>query len=598
MRTLVILGLIASSPAVAADADIFRPSGSYVDFTGTLQGDYPLVGRPGFSVGLMSWIAEDLVVFAYDDGTEEPILGTAFATNIHGAWTFGDRVRLEAHVPVYPYAEAPLTGFAKAGMGDIELRGLVHLAEASDSFAIAVLPFFALPTGTEDAILDRGFHGGLYAVLGGMLEPSTGWVVNLGLVGAQVDTLENITLGSSVDGVMGVWHELDRGFRVGGDVNFTVGLAREPEMERHSMFTGHLFSQIASNSGFAMTVGGGGGIGVGAPEYRVIAALSYAPLAADADRDGIADEEDACPQEEEDPDRFEDEDGCPDPDNDGDTLPDGGDQCPDEAEDHDGFADLDGCPDSDNDADGVLDVDDRCPDRPGPADMQGCGDPDQDGISDADDQCPEEPGSALAKGCPDADGDLVPDFRDACPDEGIATDADPDLSDGCPGVAYVTDDGQIRILEKVHFDDGSAEVRPDARPVLDGVVAILVAHPELDLVEVAGHTDNRGYPASNQELSERRAEAVALYLVEKGIVSQRLMPKGYGQEEPVDTNRTSAGRANNRRIEFHIRRVLEAEPAGTEETPPPEDAWPPEPAPMEEPAEDVTPRPADEDIWQ
>jgi len=481
------------------------------------------------------------------------------------------------------------------------LRGLISLADLTDSFAIAVLPFVAVPTGTEDALLDRGFHGGLYAVLGGMLEPSTGWVLNLGVVGAPVDELETITMGSSLDGLMGVWHELDRGFRVGGEVNFTVGLAREDLQERHSMFTGHLFAQIASNSGFAMTVGGGGGIGLGAPEYRVIAALSYAPLAADSDKDGVSDDEDGCPQEPEDKDRFEDEDGCPDPDNDGDTLVDAGDQCPDEAEDHDGFADLDGCPDPDNDADGVLDVDDRCPDRPGPPDMQGCGDPDNDGISDADDQCPEEPGTTMAKGCPDADGDLVPDFRDVCPNEGIATDADPNLSDGCPGGAYVTDTGQIRILEKVHFDDGSAEVRADAKPILDGVVGVLLAHPEIDLIEVAGHTDNRGSPESNQQLSERRAEAVAIYLVEKGVVSKRLMPKGYGQAEPVDTNRTSAGRANNRRIEFRIRRLLETGSAGEEEAPPPpapEEVWPPEPAPMDEPTEDATPRPADEEIWR
>jgi len=595
MRTLIILGLIASSPAIAADADIFRPSGSYVDFTGTLQGTYPRVGRPGFSVGLMSWIAEDLVVFAYADGREEPILSTVFGTNVHGAWTFGDRVRIEAHVPVYPYAEAPLTGYAKAAMGDIELRGLISLADLTDSFAIGILPVVGVPTGTEDAYLRRGFHGGLYAVLGGMLEPSTGWVLNLGVVGSPVDELEQMTMGSSLDGLMGIWHELDRTFRVGGDVNFTMGLAREELMERHSMFTGHLFAQIAANSGFSMTVGGGGGIGVGAPEYRVIAALGYAPLAADSDRDGIADEDDACPQEAEDEDGFEDDDGCPDPDNDGDTLADAGDQCPDEAEDHDGFADLDGCPDPDNDNDGVLDVDDRCPDRPGPPEMQGCGDPDNDGISDADDQCPEEPGTAVAQGCPDADGDLVPDFRDACPNEGIAADANPALSDGCPGSAYVTDTGQIRILEKVHFDDGSAEVRPDAHPILDKVVEILTAHPEIDLVEVAGHTDNRGNPASNQELSERRAEAVAIYLVEQGINSKRLMPKGYGQAEPVDTNRTSAGRANNRRIEFHIRRVLEPGATETETAPAPA---PEEAPPVEQPVEDVVPRPADEEIWR
>jgi hypothetical protein len=100
----------------------------------------------------------------------------------------------------------------------------------------------------------------------------------------------------------------------------------------------------------------------------------------DADGDGILDSDDACDNEPEDFDGFQDTDGCPDPDNDNDGIPDGDDACDNEPEDFDGFEDTDGCPDPDNDGDGILDVDDACPNEPedfdGFQDTDGCPDPD------------------------------------------------------------------------------------------------------------------------------------------------------------------------------------------------------------------------------
>src|SRR5215813_3660857 len=89
----------------------------------------------------------------------------------------------------------------------------------------------------------------------------------------------------------------------------------------------------------------------------------YLPL---EDRDGDGKYADPCPTEPEDKDGFQDDDGCPDPDNDRDGIPDPNDKCPTEPEDKDGFEDEDGCPDKDNDKDGVLDAADKCPNEPGP----------------------------------------------------------------------------------------------------------------------------------------------------------------------------------------------------------------------------------------
>ncbi|MGC4066926.1 MAG: hypothetical protein QM784_20280 [Polyangiaceae bacterium] len=129
--------------------------------------------------------------------------------------------------------------------------------------------------------------------------------------------------------------------------------------------------------------------GIGAPSLRAVLGLSWAPRFLDADRDGIADDADDCPEGmPEDRDGFEDDDGCPEDDNDGDAVADAEDRCPEAAEDLDGHLDEDGCPDTDNDADKILDAEDACPDEPGVVSRSkkynGCPrkDTDADGIFD------------------------------------------------------------------------------------------------------------------------------------------------------------------------------------------------------------------------
>lgn len=105
------------------------------------------------------------------------------------------------------------------------------------------------------------------------------------------------------------------------------------------------------------------------------------------------------------------------------------------------------------------------------------------------------------------------------------------------------------IREKVVFASGSDALSDDAWATLDKVVAAMERYPQ-PVVEVAGHTDDVGDPAANAELSRRRAAAVAAYLVDQGIDGERLMARGVGQDEPIDTNDTPEGRANNRRVEL------------------------------------------------
>jgi hypothetical protein len=193
------------------------------------------------------------------------------------------------------------------------------------------------------------------------------------------------------------------------------------------------------------TLGAGAGIigDVGSPTFRIFGGLQWTPVHRDADRDGVIDDKDPCPAKAEDKDGFQDDDGCPDPDNDADGILDAKDQCPGAAEDKDGFQDDDGCPDPDNDGDGVPDGYDSCEgqkeDIDGDHDDDGCpdNDTDRDGIEDAQDKCPRDAedrdGLGDEDGCPDTDfdGDGIDDTADQCPEEPETMNGKLD-TDGCP----------------------------------------------------------------------------------------------------------------------------------------------------------------------
>ncbi|MCX5800201.1 MAG: thrombospondin type 3 repeat-containing protein [Candidatus Eisenbacteria bacterium] len=169
------------------------------------------------------------------------------------------------------------------------------------------------------------------------------------------------------------------------------------------------------------------------PEWGITLGLDFTPavFGNDADGDGIPDAQDLCPTEREDFDGFQDEDGCPDPDNDNDGVPDLVDKCPNQPEDLDGFQDSDGCPDFDNDRDGIVDSLDRCPDQPGSTANGGC----PDSIGEVKPEQPVQP--AEMKPAPakevDSDNDGVPDSRDKCPTLAEDRDGFQD-DDGCPDI--------------------------------------------------------------------------------------------------------------------------------------------------------------------
>jgi outer membrane protein OmpA-like peptidoglycan-associated protein len=351
------------------------------------------------------------------------------------------------------------------------------------------------------------------------------------------------------------------------------------------------------------TAGGGAGVlqGVGVPVFRALGGIAYVSEVGDEDKDGVNDKDDKCPTVAEDKDQFEDDDGCPEDDNDQDRVTDDKDKCPNKPETINGFKDDDGCPDelADKDKDGIGDNEDKCPDDFGKMRVKefwGCPDKDADGIADKADGCPDQAedtdGFADTDGCPDPDndGDKINDdadecidqpevyngFKDedGCPDDAPDSDKDglPDDKDKCPkqpenlngfededgcpdkgpSLVQVTED-DIKILQRVEFATNSDKIQgATSFAVLNAVASVLNIHKEIFLVEIAGHTDNVGKTEENRALSQKRAEAVVKYLIDKGIDKARLQAKGYGPDKPVADNKQTAGRQKNRRVEFNI----------------------------------------------
>ncbi|WP_458130854.1 OmpA family protein [Pseudomonas sp. R3-41] len=163
------------------------------------------------------------------------------------------------------------------------------------------------------------------------------------------------------------------------------------------------------------------------------------------------------------------------------------------------------------------------------------------------------------KGDGDEDGDGVPDSRDKCPGtpKGVQVDAD-----GCPppAPAPVVEEAVVVkeetiVIRDVHFEFNKATLTPADKDVLSTVATRLKQETSTAQLSVTGHTDSVGSDAYNQKLSQRRADSVVKYLVENGVPQSSFVSvSGAGESQPVADNKTSDGRAMNRRTEIKINR--------------------------------------------
>lgn len=274
----------------------------------------------------------------------------------------------------------------------------------------------------------------------------------------------------------------------------------------------------------------------------------------DSDADGVPDYLDECPNTPIEALGLVDEKGC-ELDTDGDGVPDWRDDCPGTPQEAAGYIDERGCL-MDTDGDGVPDYLDQCPDTPEEAystiDENGCPkDSDGDGVPDYLDECPDTPEQARGmvdeKGCEiDSDSDGVPDWKDECP-----TVQGPAYNKGCPEVKREVRTLLNKAMQGIQFENGKATIKKQSYPLLDQIAQTFIENPTF-IIEVQGHTDNVGKAELNKTLSDKRAHAVMDYMIKKGVDASRMTANGYGMEKPIADNKTKAGRAKNRRVEFNI----------------------------------------------
>jgi hypothetical protein len=466
------------------------------------------------------------------------------------------------------------TTLPQTTFGDLSIAVKRTLVAPSDlgGFGVAALGRLWLPTGEPRSYVSEGSVRGELRLLG---EIDLLAIAVRATAGARLRAQQQTLIRDGTDR-----------YTFGNDLPWGVGVTLRPQVfgvdpKGHARITAEVHGALALDPKFAAgpqtpiqaglstryTLGDASLLAavefpldgaVGNPLVHAIVGVDWAPRFLDADKDGIQDDDDECPELAEDLDGFEDQDGCPDFDNDDDGVPDDSDKCPNSKEDADDFQDDDGCEDPDNDGDGVPDKQDACPndkgsptgkkpgcpdmdrdhdgipndkdkcpdaaeDRDGFDDADGCPDPDNDGdgVFDAADACPTEKGEpspfAELNGCPilDHDGDSIDDADDKCPKEPEdfqGVDDDDGCPDQKPGAPLVTiEDGAEGKILKWRVPPRFVKDGLDQKtlPTLRALALELNRHPDWIVavgVRPVGHT------AAAEQLALNRAFSIALTL--------------------------------------------------------------------------------------
>ncbi len=625
-RLSLVLSLVAASgaPAVAQtlttaplDLQVFRPAVDSKGFT-TLNASQILA--PGdFSFGLvLTWARRPLFLegsgertFKVENLVTPTLLG---AVGIFSQRQIGLQLGLSMPVGIMSGRATPidegsdlntandnqLFKFDGQGAGDLGVHPKLRISNASrNKLGVAIIPSLYLPTGNKDrflgegqvifqptAVVDSEFgRAGRFRIgvnVGARIRSSEREFIDNPatfthkVAGMDENTLHGLRMRNELLGGLGMsFAVVPEKFDIVGEVYGQYALSGTRIEDGVTSALKPLAEAVAGiklymarNSFFQAGAGWGVLPSYGAAERgRIYVGFIFEPSIGDRDRDGYKDDVDQCPDDPEDFDDFEDEDGCPDPDNDQDGILDEDDSCPNDPETRNGYKDEDGCPDdlnSDRDGDGIPDDDDKCPDDPedkdGFEDEDGCPEPDndKDGILDVDDLCPNDPedkdGFEDEDGCPDLDNDRdrILDTDDKCPNEPETYNGFED-EDGCPDKGKViVRKGKLEILDKIYFETDSDVIKEVSFPLLDAIAATLNGNPQIQMIEIQGHADERGPDAHNLDLTERRAASVKRSMEARRVDGLRLTSRGYGETKPICRQSNEACWSQNRRVEFVI----------------------------------------------
>ena len=553
-RLLLVLLLSAGSSQLQAQVALspFKPAPLASDGFALSRPDVLPHLAPG-ALLLLDYANDPLVYELSGSKQQERVVSQHL--QLHAAVALGlwDRLVVFGQLPVHLLMSgpdrpmAPVPSADGAGLGDLALGGrLCVIGERDSVFALSAELIARLPTA-ELARSSQSYSGDAI----GSYEPALIAELRMGQLALRARAAARLRKRSEV-GNLALEHELVYGvgarYRVLEALHAHAELygstfLDDPWQRVHAPLELLLGLKAVLNAwNIGLAAGPGLSHGFGAPDVRIVGMAGYAPppraitpvaVVLDRDHDGLPDPKDVCVLEPEDRDGVDDADGCPDPDNDRDGVLDDADKCPMNPEDREGFEDADGCPDPDNDADTILDPADKCPndaeDRDGYEDADGCAEPDndRDGILDVKDKCPVEK--------EDFDGF---EDDDGCPEEGS-------------GLVQLTCE-KIEIKEAVYFDTGSDRIQDRSFSLLNQVAGVLQNASYVKHVRIEGHTDDRGKPDYNLDLSKRRAASVLQYLTAHDVGAGKLESQGYGLEKPIADNKTDAGRGRNRRVEFVV----------------------------------------------
>lgn len=582
----LLAGIGSLAPHAAAQeqpgyaASVFEPSERGSDWFANESNDYR--GKFRLALGAVGDYGYRSVIGARNpSGTiRASVLRNQVLVHAGFALIMGDRVRLGLSIPVQLHAFGHT-----ATRGGVDYLAPVHQQSAGDvrasldlrlagtygdpiTLAIGASVFFPLGQReqfTGDEVVRFAPHLNIAGDAGVFAYAIRGGYEYRPLDITYIDTHlgDTITFG----GAVGV-RVIDQRLLIGPELYGRTIIEDGPH--RHDTPIEMLLGAHAkAGGGVRINAGAGSAVdrGFGAARFRGLLGVEWFPEPdrSDLDKDGIYDDEDACPNvsgvRTSDPAT----NGCPPAaprDRDRDGIIDDEDACPDTAGVRTSDPRTNGCPPPppDRDADGIADDEDACPDVPGvhtsDPKTNGCPpDRDGDGVLDKDDACPDVAGlktqDPKTNGCPDSDRDKdgIPNDDDACPDQAGPKSNDAKTS-GCPRVFIKN--GLIQIMEQPKFDFNKATIKPDSDSLLTEVAKVMTDHPEIKRVRVEGHTDNKGAAAYNEKLSQQRADSVIKWLSSHGIAADRLVAKGMGLTTPLVPNDTEANRALNRRVEFHI----------------------------------------------
>jgi outer membrane protein OmpA-like peptidoglycan-associated protein len=533
-RLAALCVLAAATTAASASfaqgftLDRFQPAPAGDRFFGVQGGD------PGGELAPRLMLLGDYAykpLVAYSDGGGNNEVGTVVShqlvLHLAGTLALWNRLWISANMPLALVIDgqnqdvnglqvSSPSGFAA---GDLRAGLRLRLVGELDSLAtLALAAYVYIPTGNKDKLAGDGEVHVLPALVLSGEDDNIAYAVNAGFnirkqsIGDYPTAASELTFGGAFGFLLA-----DKTVQLGPEIYGSTAMVGNDSFARATTNVEGLLGARMRLGQIVLGAGAGPGIsrGAGTPTFRGVLSLAWVPLPEkplppppppprkpqpprDRDKDGIADAMDACPDE---PGVKTDDpatNGCPPP-------------------------------PPDRDGDGILDRDDACPDLKGVK----SDDPTQNG-------CP-----------PDTDGDGIRDDVDACPHEKGKPNSDP-TKNGCPTSVRVTEN-EIVILEQVQFKTGSAVILKASDDLLFQVAVVLSEHPEINKLEVQGHTDNRGGKKYNQKLSEKRAAAVMKWLVTRGSLDAgRLSSHGYGMDEPIAENDTPDGRQKNRRVQFKI----------------------------------------------